>query len=476
MISYLLKFILTSLVLILIYYLFLEKEKIFLFNRFYLLISILFSFIVPFITIEIDSTALPVNAPAILNENILLETNTQSQVITNNLAETTNFQNVLLGIYLLISFFLLIRLIKNIRSIFYQIRTNKRISYLNVKLILRDDIQTPFSFLKFVFVNKTEFENKQLEDKILYHELTHVQQMHSFDILFLELLIIFAWINPFLFLYRRAIQMNHEFFVDQSVVLKTGDAREYQHLLVNKSNKYYNPLLLSTFNFLTIKRRIKMMNKRSAAKLAWIKKTLVIPTFIIIGFLVSFKIVAKNIDAIITESPEINIVSDSVSQQLMDEYQGIIESHKKLLKDGKLTINMNSFAPEELERMEEIFNQMSKEQKLKQSLGFIPANTMYLKKSVPTEEKFESFKDPKMYGIWIDGKRANNDILNNYKASDFSQYNISRLTKYAINYGKHVYQLGMMTNSHYENYKKEIEERKGSTLVPIGMYKSFANN
>ena len=77
-----------------------------------------------------------------------------------------------------------------------------------------------------------------------------------------------------------------------------------------------------------------------------------------------------------------------------------------------------------------------------------------------------------MYGIWIDEKRVNNDVLKNYVNTDFAQVFVSKLMKNAINYGKHYYQVDLMTNDHYRDYKNEVTSREGSMLVPIGMYKN----
>jgi len=59
MISYLIKMILCSGILLLAYLLLFEKEKTHRFNRFYLLFSIAFSFLVPFISIKNQKDVLP---------------------------------------------------------------------------------------------------------------------------------------------------------------------------------------------------------------------------------------------------------------------------------------------------------------------------------------------------------------------------------------------------------------------------------
>jgi hypothetical protein len=55
-----------------------------------------------------------------------------------------------------------------------------------------------------------------------------------------------------------------------------------------------------------------------------------------------------------------------------------------------------------------------------------------------------------MYGVWIDGKRIDNKELAKYNPSDFAFYYNSKLTKTAINYGKHYYQIDLYTRKYYE--------------------------
>lgn len=211
------------------------------------------------------------------------------------------------------------------------------------------------------------------------------------------------------------------------------------------------------------------MNKKESHSSALIKKIALIPVIAIISFLFSFEIIAK--DLIPKENNrQVEVAQEGVSQELLNEYQAITKQHKKPQENEKFSFLMKDFTDTEKSRMEEIFNQMTEAQKLSQELGFIPLSSMLLKEVTPTKKQFESYKDSKKYGVWIDEKRVNNEILNNYKNTDFSQVNVSKLMKNAKNYGKHYYQVNMMTNNHYRDYKNEVTSREGSMLVPIGMY------
>ena len=461
MITYISKTILCSALLILIYHLFLEKEKMHRFNRFYLLFGIAFSFIIPLITIKTKVLGFPIS------ESIkLASTNLQSSVpqqIIPSINDSFSLSNILLVIYVTVTAFLFCRFIVNISVIFLKIRNNNSVKYLDTKLILTRDDLTPHSFLNYIFVHFKDFERGTIEKEILSHELTHVRQRHSIDILFIELLMIFAWINPLLFLYRKAIQLNHEFLADEFVVNKFSDTQTYQLLLVDKATKTNNLLLSSPFNYLLTKKRIIMMSKKTSLKVAILKQMALIPVIAITGFLFTTKIDAQ--DRTIVAQQHIESTQNGVSQELLKEYQDIINKYKRTFKDGKEGYNL-TLVQTDRERLEKIFFQMTKEQQDVQIFVFEPNSSMVMSRRVPTKDQLESYKDPKMYGVWINGDRVSNDVLSNYKNTDFAWVFESKLMKNATNYGKHVYQVDLMTNNNYQEYYNRGISDKGSTLMP----------
>jgi beta-lactamase regulating signal transducer with metallopeptidase domain len=460
MIAYIFKTILCSALLILIYHLFLEKEKMYWFNRFYLLFAIAFSFIVPLITIKTKVLGLPISESINLPETILQSS--LPQKILPSMNDSFSLSNILILIYVTVTAFLFCRFIVNISSIFFKIRNNNSVKYLNAKLILTKDSQVPHSFLNYVFVHFNDFERGTIDKEILSHELTHVKQRHSLDILFIELLMIFAWINPLLFLYRKAVQLNHEFLADEFVVNKFSDTLTYQLLLVDKATKTNNLILSSPFNYLLTKKRIIMMSKRTSPKVAILKQMALIPMIAATGFLFTSKSVAQDLTKVAQE--QISSTQNGVSQELLKEYQDLLDKYKRTTKDGKegYFLNLNQ---EDKERLETIFFQMSKEQQTKQKFVFIPRSSMVLPKIVPTKEQLESFKDPKTYGVWIDGVQVSNKDLDRYKNTDFAFMSESKLMKNAINYGKYVSQVDLMTNEGYQTYYSKTISEKGYVLM-----------
>jgi bla regulator protein blaR1 len=264
MITYSLKTVFCSALLIVIYFLFLEKEKMHFFNRFYLLFAVLFSFIAPLIALKTKVPALlqiePINAISLNFQS------TASQQLTPIKQNGTLLSDFLLLVYLIVTAILFIRFLTNLYHICVKMRCSNTIDYTKSKIILSNEHSTPHSFLNYIFVPARDFKEGNIEEEILTHELAHVKQRHTLDIILIEIITVFAWINPFLFLYKRAIQLNHEFLADEFVTKSIRDIYSYQMLLLGKASKPIKITFTSPFNHLEIKKRIIMMNKKVSFK------------------------------------------------------------------------------------------------------------------------------------------------------------------------------------------------------------------
>lgn len=292
MTNHIVKTILCSSILILFYYLVLEREKIFRFIRFYLLFSIVFAFIVPLITIKTRQPASII--PEKVYQQISSIQSTISQQTLPSVNENITHVNYILFIYIAVTLFLLCRFIINILVLFKKIRNNGFVTYKGSILVLTRDNHVPHSFLNYVFIYKEDFEKGTIENEIFSHELAHVKQRHSLDILFIEFLMLFAWINPILFLYRKSIQLNHEFLADDFVVNTITNPRDYQLLLLDKARHSSVLVLSSSFNYFETKKRIIMMTRETSFRTALLKQIALVPVIIFTIFFFSTKGIAQN--------------------------------------------------------------------------------------------------------------------------------------------------------------------------------------
>jgi beta-lactamase regulating signal transducer with metallopeptidase domain len=284
MTQFLIQSTLSLFLLLIVYHLFLEKEKMHQFKRIYLLFSLVFSLAIPFVTIEIVSKFIqPVANPA----NLLF-----SQGSSQIMKETNYTTYLLPTIYILTTLILSIRFIKNILKITSKTKTNTIIDYYGAKLVLVPEKNLPHTFLKYIFINENDYKNRNIEAELYTHELTHVTQKHSHDILLIEFLKTIFWFNPIFIFYKRAIQLNHEFLADEFVIHYYEDIPFYQSLLVSKANISQPLYLVSNLNFLVTKKRLLMMTKSTTQTKAILKQIALIPIFAILFYSISFKTVA----------------------------------------------------------------------------------------------------------------------------------------------------------------------------------------
>jgi beta-lactamase regulating signal transducer with metallopeptidase domain len=267
-----------------VYHLFLEKERMHQFKRFYLLFSLAFSFVISFVTIEITSKF---TQPVVDSGNLLF-----SQGSSQIMEETNYTAYFLWAIYGLVTLACTIRFIRNILKITSKTKTNTIIEYYNAKLVLVPEKNLPHTFLNYIFINETDYENRNIEAELYTHELTHVTQKHSYDILLIEFVKTIFWFNPIFIFYKRAIQLNHEFLADEFVIHYYKDIPFYQSLLISKTNENQPIYLVSNLNFLVTKKRLLMMTKTTTQTKAILKQIVLIPVFATLFYSISFKTVA----------------------------------------------------------------------------------------------------------------------------------------------------------------------------------------
>ena len=333
MTDFLLKSTISLTVFLAFYHLVLEREKMHQFNRFYLLFSIIISLAIPFLTFEIIKIV-----PVV--QNIEPQIDAFQPLEQNQIQEKINFiPYLILVLYSIVTFILMFRFGKNISKLITKSNSNPIVNYKNANLVLVDEKTLPHTFLKSIFINFDDYNNRNIEDELFTHELVHVTQKHTLDILFIEFLKAIFWFNPLFILYKKAIQLNHEFLADQEIVKTYNDVPLYQNLLLQKSCGNQTIYLASNLNYLVTKKRLIMMTKSTSKKTALLKKIAITPIFAGLIFLLCFKTVAQE-KAISSEkkksvqtkiSPETKVVfKNSQGNVIVDKkYKDLTSEQKK---------------------------------------------------------------------------------------------------------------------------------------------------
>jgi hypothetical protein len=142
-----------------------------------------------------------------------------------------------------------------------------------------------FSFFHFVFLNKSKVPGGDV-DRVLAHELAHVRQLHSVDIVLTEILAVIQWFNPFVWPYKRSLRETHEYLADRAVIAQGCSLARYQLLIVEQHVGGRLLELASSFRTSQIKRRINMLSKQETKGLARWKPLLILP--LAVGFVLAF--------------------------------------------------------------------------------------------------------------------------------------------------------------------------------------------
>jgi|WetSurSiteA1Bulk_404760.scaffolds.fasta_scaffold05601_3 bla regulator protein blaR1 len=329
-----------------LYWLILRREKLFVFNRFFLLFAILFSFIIPFVSIPIDiqnneskDTLISVLFSTIsgLNPDQILSTNSSYQPQLVAPQSSIDVVLVLKLLYLSGVVILLIRFITNILQILKRTRLSETLSFSGQRLALIDQQINPYCFLNTMFVNKEDFLNNKIEKELLYHELEHIKQSHTIDVILIELIQIIFWFNPILLLYNRAIRINHEFLADHNAIRNSSDIKSYSEQLLNFVCFRKNIPLTTGFNQSLIKKRLFMLTKSNPSKVnIGIRIFLTLNISLLILVLMGFKNsdAKTNILMVTSNTDVIKQVSNTVKGFVVNKYGRYIDG-LKIIVSGK---------------------------------------------------------------------------------------------------------------------------------------------
>lgn len=221
-----------------------------------------------------------------------------------------------------------IRLIVQAISLYMIILRTPEKTVNGIRIKCMKDKSGPFSFFNWIFLNPDNVKEEEMNE-ILTHEMAHVRQKHSIDVIISELVNICCWINPFAWLMKREVRLNLEFLADRKVMDAGFATKSYQyHLLgLTYSHKYG---LSNNFNFSHLKQRIIMMNKKKTNGAGHIKYALfAIPAFaLLLAGNISCSSEATKTDDVkekaVTEKPEV-VETPAEKAETKDEVFMVVE-------------------------------------------------------------------------------------------------------------------------------------------------------
>lgn len=257
----------------LLYYMVFRKETYYQVNRAYLLTSSALAFFIPIVQLGFLK---PVQSYAQVTPIMLTATYPVVTVTAHavNPGHIWHIADYYLPFYLLIVSILLTHLVWKIYRLVGLSKSSRKTIIDAYQLVETDGKQDAFSFFNYIFINP----QLSLKNTIISHELIHLRQRHSWDILFFELLKIINWFNPVVYMLQYSIKELHEFIADSETVKLGQNANEYTDFLVKNAYGIESNSLVNTFfNKSLLKQRIIMLHQKRSGNLARLKILLALP-------------------------------------------------------------------------------------------------------------------------------------------------------------------------------------------------------
>jgi len=323
MTHYIIEIIVFQAIFLSIYLIFLRKETFFQWNRAYLLITAVLAFILP--GVELDIFATQVRLPQQIQELAPVFIGVSTTVIEPVTTESNTLPSgfwwvAAYAIGVVFSLGILFRKYGELQRYFRFQRKE------NPFVIAIPNSDAAFTFINTIFLG--EKLNAQTRDHILAHEKVHVKEKHGLDLMFFELLKVFFWFNPLIYVYQKSISEVHEYLADAQAS-KTTEPRNYYNQLLNTAFGTHEISFINTFfNQSLIKKRIVMLHRNSKTTAKW-KYALLIP--VLAGMLIY---VGCSSDENSTSAKE-NSLEEQIAdlKTTLDARENISEEEKKKLVD-----------------------------------------------------------------------------------------------------------------------------------------------
>lgn len=309
---FLLKSIVVSGLLTAWYFAGLRGRRLHQYNRFFLLTTLFASLSIPLLHFNLFSIPRPVvsslSAVSILGESAPEVTNNaavQSEIVSSTIDWSLILGIGVASVSLLLLSVLLLRIIK-LRRLTKQYPVTKQN---RINLIVTDLPGAPFTFLQNLFWSSSIPIEDEIGKLIYRHELTHIEEGHTYDKLVCQILSCIFWFNPFYWIIQKELEVVHEFIADE-------------HSVDNRDTETFAMMMLRTFNngkylvpehhFFSsnVKRRLAMLQKSATPSFALLRRFMALPLIAVSVMVLSFNMVNKTIGSISPAKKKIILAVD----------------------------------------------------------------------------------------------------------------------------------------------------------------------
>ena len=307
----------------LLWKLLLSRETFHRFNRVALLTAMALAMVLPWIRLSMDALA-PVTRQMVLLEELLITPNGEA-VQPSTASWSWSAMQLANVVYFIGLAAVLVWLLHGQWSLLNLMKKGRRESLPNGATlhVVPGDL-SPFSYFSHIVINEQDYRDNPRE--ILIHEQAHIGLRHSLDVVFWSMVMLFQWWNPAAWLLGRELRQVHEYEADMAVLNQGVDVKQYQLLLIKKSVGDQLFSMVNSFNYQSLKKRIRMMTMNKSSRWNRLRALAAIP--VIALALLAFANPTTNSAAIESSASQDNApqskVYDSVEQ--MPEFPGGMEA------------------------------------------------------------------------------------------------------------------------------------------------------
>ena len=279
-------------------------------NRLYLILGILASFVIPVMNVSIFGNQSDMILSNIIHP-VFIESDYEFFQLQNlsNHVTTVNYSMLLSVIYFsgmsILFFKFLFSIIKIIRK-----QNNSTTFRIGKIKAIRTDSDLPFSFFNMIFLSKNGSD-----PMIIDHEVAHIKQYHWIDLVLIKIASLLLWFNPFIFLFKKSLKLQHEYLADASVVKNENQVERYLNCMFKQVRVVSYGEITSQFYCKTIKKRIIMITKNKTSNRFLGVYLLVLPLVCLMLFTFSGnKVLAQNMEILDSANSNNNTVQNKLDQ------------------------------------------------------------------------------------------------------------------------------------------------------------------
>ncbi|MCC8410021.1 energy transducer TonB [Mucilaginibacter sp. UR6-1] len=257
-----------------VYLLILRNETFYTANRWYLLTTSILAFVLPVIQIGWLKPAEVITQISMINFNTNLAPAVAAGIPSKPEPMTFEWTELILPFYLLGSMLAIILFAIKLTKLYMLVSKSYKTNFGGYELIEVDAQNTGFSFFRYLFIGKNTTDRQT----IITHELVHIRQNHSADIVFSEFIKIVSWFNPLVYMLQNSLKTVHEYIADEHTAHAENDSLTYSSFLLNNVYGLQGPAAANSFfNYNLLKNRIIMLNKPRSGSAARLKYLMTIP-------------------------------------------------------------------------------------------------------------------------------------------------------------------------------------------------------